>query len=80
MRDARKDEESEAAHLAALDPGLRPPALPKATPCQALCGAPGVVGPPPLSSASQHPLCVVPSQCLDAEREGADGQGPGRAR
>lgn len=28
VRDARKDEESEAAHLAALDPGLRPPALP----------------------------------------------------
>ena len=44
MREARKDEESEAAHLAALDPGLRPPALPKAAPCQALCGALGTLG------------------------------------
>lgn len=44
MRDARKDEGSEAAHLAALDPGLRPPALPKAAPCQALYGALGTLG------------------------------------
>ena len=32
---------------------------------QALCGAPGVVGPPPLSLASQLPLCVVASWCLE---------------
>lgn len=43
MRDARKDEGLEAPTWLPW-PGLRPPALPKAAPCQALCGALGTLG------------------------------------
>lgn len=42
---------------------------------QALCGASGVVGPPPLSLAGQLPLCVVASWCLDAGGGGQMGRG-----